>query len=62
MEIDITPEIHEQWKRGENIDEHLSYDEREFLTTGATAEEMDSIEEDDEDFGGPNPGPYDWEW
>ncbi len=62
MEVDITPELYEMWKRGEDIDEHLSYDEREFLNTGATAEELDSIEDDDDDSSGANPGPYDWEW
>jgi len=61
MEVDITEALYNQWKAGENIDEHLSYDEQEFLRTGATLDELDEFD-DDSGFEGTDPGPYDWEW
>ena len=61
LEINITEEIYQQWLDGEDISEHLTYDEREFLKTGATPEEIDDMD-DIGGFEGSNPGPYDWEW
>lgn len=49
-EIDVTPEQLEAWKAGaliQNAMPHLSDDDREFLMTGTTAEEWDSIFDDD---------------
>ena len=62
MEIDITDEIYEQYKGGENIDEHLTFDEREFMNTGATPDEMDDVDDDFSGVDTSEQGPYDWEW
>ena len=63
MEINITTEIYEQWKRGEDIDEHLTYDEREFLKTGATPEEIDNVDEDPLKTSDPyHDGGKGWDW
>ncbi len=61
FEINITEEQYQQWKDGEDISEHLTYEEREFLKTGATPEELDEMD-DTGGFEGSDPGPYDWEW
>lgn len=62
MEINITEEQYERWKTGEDIDEHLTYEEREFLKTGATPEELDQYDNGETGFERPDPGPYDSEW
>ncbi len=62
MDIDITEEQYQLWKSGENIDVALpsiTYEQREFLMTGATPEEVDDLyEDDDPKYGGPQE--YDW--
>ena len=62
MEIDITDELYERYRAGENIDEHLTFDEREFMSSGATPEEMDDVEDDDGGFEAKDHEPYGWEW
>ena len=62
MEINITEEQYQQWKNGEDIDEHLTYEEREFLKTGATPDELDEYDDGGTGFEGNDPSPYDWEW
>lgn len=50
MEINVTPEQIEAWQDGELIQKvmpHLSDDEREFLISGITSEEWDSMFEED---------------
>ena len=62
MEINITEEQYQQWKNGEDINEHLTYEEREFLKTGATPDELDQYDDGGDGFESSDPGPYDWEW
>ncbi len=61
LDINITEEIYLQWLDGDDISEHLTYEEREFLNTGATPEELDDFDNDDYDYPD-NQRPYDWEW
>ncbi len=62
MEINITEEQYQQWKNGEDIDEHLTYEEREFLKTGATPDELDEYDDGGAGTESSDPSPYDWEW
>ena len=53
-EFDVTEEQYNAWRDGaliQNVMPHLSYDEREFLISGATAEEWEAFlsPSDDED-------------
>jgi len=46
MELNVTNDQLDRWKGGEliqNVFPHLTPDEREFLMTGSTAEEFDSL-------------------
>lgn len=61
MEINITEEDYQRWKNGEDIDDLLTYDEREFLRTGATPEEVDTFDEDDQDLDMYDRS-NDWDW
>lgn len=61
MEIDITEEQYQQFKQGGDIDEampSITYEEREFLLTGALPGDEDMFEEDPEN---PQDTPG-WEW
>jgi hypothetical protein len=53
-ELDVTEEQYNAWRDGaliQNVMPHLSDDEREFLISGATAEEWEAFNED-ADYGG----------
>jgi hypothetical protein len=52
-ELDVTDEQYNAWKCGaliQNVMPHLSDDEREFLISGATAEEWEAFNEDADYF------------
>ena len=52
MEINVTPEQIERWERGMLIQDampHLTADEREFIKTGITKEEWETLCKEDED-------------
>ena len=52
MDIDITEEQYEQFKQGGDIDEimpSITYEERQFLLTGALPDDEDSLYNDGED-------------
>ena len=62
-DIDVTEEQLKQWQDGEMIQKvmpHLSLDDREFLITGITQEEWDTLSPPDEDNndGCPHCGSY----
>ena len=62
MEIDITEEQYQLWRSGEDIDvalPEITYEQREFLLTGALPEEVDDLYDDDDPKYG-NPQEYDW--
>lgn len=61
MEVNITEEDYQRWKKGEDIDDLLTYEEREFMRTGATPEELDQYD-GGSGFEDNDPEPYDWEW
>lgn len=54
MDIDVTEEQYQCWLEGGDIDEcmpNLSYEERQFLLTGASPDELDDVYNDDDDEG-----------
>lgn len=65
MEINITEEQYQQFKAGTDIDEcmpTITYEEREFLLTGALPEEIDDMYEESEKHSDPYNGPQGWDW
>jgi len=62
MEINITEDDYSRWKEGHDISDLLTYDEIEFLKTGATPAEMDDMDDNPSQTSDPYNGPQGWEW